>query len=297
LTLSNRLAILLAGGLSAGLFWACIPEPTIPDGPVTGSAHVDFPLVGSHLPVDCEDCHIAGAAEQGLASGFESGWVDELSMDCLGCHVDTREAYYPNFNHGNGATCSADGGCHSVTDNCWREVAAACLTPPPTPPTGEPTPPPPGHNGELALRFPLEGPHGGTACTACHPGAFDEQVGGANACESCHPRALPDGPGDGHYPPQNLTAGDGARGCKACHAAEGPDETLIVPPDWAAGGVVHDFHWPHNGADACLDCHLTPGSQTATDYTCTSGCHDDLSAADYHADPNGPCADCHQRGN
>lgn len=296
LALSRKLALLLLGGSSAVLLWACVPaveeDPIVP----ISATHTDFPLLGRHLSVDCEDCHIEGAAEQGLSSLRDNGWVDELSTSCLDCHIDTREDYFPNFNHGNGATCSAAGGCHSASDSCWREIAAPCIDVP-TPVTGEPTPPPPGHNGDLALLFPLEGVHLGPGCTACHRGAFEEQRGGSDQCETCHARALPDGPGDDHYPPDQLTAPDSARGCKACHAAEDPTQKLLVPSDWTVDPVVHDFQWPHNGADECLDCHLSPGSQTATDYTCTSaGCHGDLSPNAYHADPNGPCADCHEEG-
>lgn len=288
----QKAGFLLLGGWTALGVWSCVPEPEPTVVPTQADPHTDFPLLGRHLSVDCESCHVAGAAEQGLESTNGNGWVDALDPSCLGCHTDTREAVFPGQNHGNAATCS-EAGCHASSDLCWRQVRGPCVDVP-TPEPGV-TPPPFGHEGDRGLLFPLEGVHADIGCGTCHDGASDaEQAGGATQCEMCHTRA--DGPGVDHYVhPQG--GGDSDRGCKACHATEAADTKLIVPYSWFADFSRHDFIWPHNGAVDCKDCHTTPGSQSATDYDC-SGCHgpDATPLTPFHDNVNGACHDCHDDG-
>lgn len=352
------------GGLSAFLFWACIPVPEPTGSTDPADPHVDFPLIGGHLPAACNDCHIDGAIEQGLAQPGE-GWVDDIATECLGCHQDVVDQRFGG-SHKEGRSCG-EAGCHSISDESWGSgvpdphlnfplqgahgtldcddchVDAAAeqgLTVQPGQQTGldtectschedtrtdlfgagahySPTscgnngchasyhecwatvyggdctgePPQAGHVGDLAILFPLDAPHDVQGCSTCHAGAPAEQAGGSDDCMSCH---TADRPAD-HYPPYDAAKGE--RDCKACHAGEDATGKLLAPNAWGVDNVVHDFPVPHGGDAECTVCHTTPGSQSATDYTCTNGCHGDLTTVSpLHQNFGGDCAGCHEDG-
>lgn len=303
---------LLTGSLLSWGLWSCVPTDEPDDTAVPTSApHENFPILGGHRAVECEDCHITGAQEQGLPSDEPNGWVTLIGTDCLGCHTDTRDEIFPN-GHKQQASC-ANSGCHSGSDDCWRSVRGDCIVVP----TGEP-PPPIGHEGERAILFPLEGPHDVEGCATCHTGTADEeQRGGHDNCEMCHDRPSPD-----HYAAERNRAPNDERMCKACHAAEAADGKLEVHASFgtADGAVVHDLYWPHNRiaidnapyplkgetswVSECIDCHQTPGVQDASGATCDY-CHVDdgdddepheMALPTIHDVFGGPCVDCHARG-
>ncbi len=275
-------------GLGLMLVWACVPEPSTDEPYVSPpGAHDDFPLTAAHLPVDCDACHVAGAAEQGLTSSEPNGWVDAISTECVGCHEDTRQERFAGY-HYTPQSCG-EAGCHSITHDCWAEVTGGpCAPPPPPPPVTPPPEPTGGHSGELADRFPLEPPHD-VGCASCHPASFADQAGGGDRCEDCHARPTPD-----HYPPYGGATDDGARGCKACHALE-VDGVLQVPTLWSTGAVEHVFPVPHGSGSAyrCISCHPT-GGQSADGIGCQGACHATLSPI--HEQFTGPCQQCHPRG-
>lgn len=297
-------------GTSAALAWSCVPLPAEETGdPATGVPHEDFPIVGGHRAVGCDECHITGAAEQNLTPELPNGWVTAISTGCLGCHTDTRDTIFPT-GHKEQASC-ADAGCHSASDDCWRNVRGDCVIVPP----GEP-PPPIGHEGDRAILFPLEGAHAGIDCGTCHTGAADEeQRGGAEACEMCHTR-----PDAAHYPADRNRGPDDDRRCKACHAHEAANGALVVNTDFATDGVDHDLYWPHNRialgtppyapraetawVSSCISCHPTPGVQDEAGVECDA-CHvpegtandpGEIALTPIHANFNAACHTCHERG-
>lgn len=240
--------------------------------------HADFPIVGAHALLDCNDCHVDGAIEQGVGNGAFYG---PISKECTGCHEDTRSDLFGANAHFFPTSCGA-GGCHQTVHECWREVTGGVC---------DGTPPQAGHVGDLAKTFPLTAPHD-KGCSDCHAGAAADQAGGAERCQDCHSRTG-EGLDDTHYPP---FASNLERECKACHATEAADGTLQVPTGWSTGAVVHDFQIPHRGNVSCEGCH-PPGSQNSAAVSCDA-CHSDIeTVSPLHTNFAGnPYEGCHDDG-
>ena len=122
--------------------------------------------------------------------------------------------------------------------------------------------------------IPLRGAHVALTCSACHEGSLDDAP--PQVCSGCHSS------------PQDHYAG----ACDDCHG-EQVWVDLAAPHD--------DFPLPHNGVEACADCHLPKLAETG--FSCTS-CHrhrEPDAAADHVAVPGfewdtGRCVYCHPTG-
>ncbi|HQW04646.1 MAG TPA: hypothetical protein PLV08_00365 [Flavobacteriales bacterium] len=167
-------------------------------------AVTDFPLQGKHVDVDCKKCH----------KGSFTGAM-EFSK-CSSCHEDYHKGEFAK----NDVTpdCAE---CHSVLDGF--EMSMYTL------------------EQHRSTKFPLEGAHIATPCTACH--MKDEknwtfrELG--HACFDCHDNVHGDD-----------LAENGVTDCKRCHVAE----------NWFPSKFDHDFtEFPLVGEHVkvdCKECHL-----------------------------------------
>ncbi|MBP6312304.1 MAG: hypothetical protein WAR83_10745 [Flavobacteriales bacterium] len=164
----------------------------------------DFPLQGKHVDVDCKKCH-------------KGSFTDPMEFaQCSSCHEDyhkgdfTKEAVTPD--------CAE---CHSVLDGF--DVSMFSL------------------EQHRATKFPLEGAHVATPCTACHMKEEKKWTFrdlGKN-CMDCH---------------DNVHGEDfaekGVTDCKRCHVSE----------NWFPSKFDHDFtEFPLVGEHVkvdCKECHV-----------------------------------------
>lgn len=128
------------------------------------------------------------------------------------------------------------------------------------------------------VHVPMTGTHEQTSCSDCHGESTENRS--AYLCIDCHleDRPEPHDPG----------------GCATCHSMN----------DWFEAGIDHDrfFPLPHEGNDACADCH--PDASNRAVFTCID-CHahrrsemDDEhqgEAPGYRYESNA-CLDCHPNG-
>jgi hypothetical protein len=107
----------------------------------------NFPLTGSHLGVDCNQCH---------ANGFEG-----TPTECNACHaIDYNQSVNPN--HGNLGLSIDCASCHTTAPD-WEPASFAI------------------HN----QYYPLNGAHAAIAnqCATCHNGDYNNTP---NTCVGCH---------------------------------------------------------------------------------------------------------------
>lgn len=218
------------------------------------SAHekTDYALTGLHRSADCSGCHKPSMPEATRYRG--------LSFSrCLDCHSDAHRGEFARRERGE---CGA---CHST--NGFRFTSFGVVA-------------------HASTRFPLEGLHTATACSACHAAErplLDLRVP-KDACESCHSNP------HGAQFAREMNQG----GCAHCHQ----------PTGWRLPKIDHRF-WPLTGAHAstqCDSCHHpteadrkagTGASYRGVPRNC-SGCHDDVHLGQFRlSKPVLECDRCH----
>jgi hypothetical protein len=225
-----------------------------------------FPLAGAHAGHACARCHEPGSTRSIEASRQGTG---RAARGCADCHAaphapDLLAAF---GRAADGVGCAS---CHAAQTGGFARgpstlsVATHALT-----------------------GFPLDAPHAGLECAACHGAPDDawiERFPGREAgdCRACH-----DDPHAGQF---------AARSCAECHGADGFTPALFDHAAHAAAGfALQGVH-----ADvACGDCHA-PGAPTrfaGTPGACVD-CHEDVhrgffDAGAMLADGRTDCAACH----
>jgi hypothetical protein len=249
--------------------------------------HSFFPLTGSHMGVDCAQCHTGGV--------FEG-----TSPDCVSCHLDD----YNGANDPNHAQAGFPTDCDSChTPTSWQ-----------------------GGNFDHSW-FPLQGAHSTPSCEECHVGGVFEgtssdcaschlddynqtsdpnhqQAGFPTDCAACHqPIRWEDADFDHSQFP--LTGGHNGVDCESCHIGgvfEGTssdcaschldDYQQTNNPDHQQAGFPTD----------CTSCHNTNGWQGATvnhEWWPLTGQHQGVNCEDCHIGGNfqntpNDCFSCHQ---
>jgi len=256
----------------------------------------DFPLLGKHGQLTCDDCH------------SEDPFSDTMDMACVACHLeddehdghrgescDTCHAFeawdQPTFDHDRGTDFMLRGGHREVACNdCHVEpifevspgtTCEACHL------EDEP------HEGTL-----------GTECASCHtevswqdPVFFDHELTdfpllgkhAENECDACH---------------EDKAFANTDRACIACHLEDDVHEGNFHercaechnPVAWDIWTFDHDVQteFPLTGAHtavACDECHRTPLERIkAIDNSCRN-CHraDDVHDGEFGFD----CGRCH----
>jgi len=241
----------------------CHDESSWDQAPRFDHQRAAFRLTGSHIEVDCADCHTA-APERPRVVRFAS--LD--AEGCASCHVDPHRGAM-------GATCES---CHATEG--WGALTSRALN----------------RFDHDRTRFRLAGAHAAVSCESCHGGArrpgialrFPQGRAGRtyprpefSRCRSCHV--------DPHEPAARVVA---ARDCAACHQVAGWSPVTAGP---AAHGSLTGFAL--EGAHAavpCGACHEPRSrepARLALDGACAS-CHADR---DPHEGRFGraSCAECH----
>lgn len=254
----------------------------------------DFPLLGGHIEVPCEDCHspdekfrdapgdcLSCHEEDNVHGEFmgtecadchsATGWLEvefdhdttdypllgkHLETPCLDCHEDRTFQGAPTTCFGCHAEDDAhDGRSGEECDNCHK----------PTDWTDTSF----DHNRDTD--FFLEGRHADLTCDDCHSeDPFADEM--ETTCVSCH---LEDDNHGGHF-------GDA---CDTCHVSE----------EWITVVFDHDVDTEHPLIGAheeveCEACHIEP----IFDVALHSACNDCHAEDDAHEGEQGiQCSDCH----
>ncbi|MFA7419286.1 MAG: hypothetical protein WCZ90_06320, partial [Melioribacteraceae bacterium] len=194
-----------------------------------------FPLLGSHVTVNCNSCHTGGFTGTPTA--------------CYSCH---QANYTSAPNHVSQSYPTVCEQCHSSTD--WKTTTFNHAT----------------------TKFPLLGSHVTVNCNSCHTGGF---AGTPTACYSCHQAKYTAAPN--HVSQSYPTT------CEQCHNST----------DWKATTFNHSTtKFPLLGSHVtvnCNSCHT--GGFTGTPTACYS-CHQaKYSAAPNHVSQSYPtvCEQCH----
>ena len=227
-----------------------------------------YDLVGTHLDVDCEACHIdrqwAGiprlCAQCHIKADVHAGQFIE---DCGSCHLPTEwseltydhaQSIFPLTGAHLDTSCEGchiDGqfvdtptqcvSCHQEDDRHGGQFGDDCSACHTTNRWSEVT-----FDHQLS-RFPLNGAHRNTPCLQCHQGG--RYVGTPTACFQCHGEP-------------SFHAGLFGLDCGLCHSTSAWRPASFNGP--------HSFPMNHGGAGGtCSTCH--PNSYTA--YTCYA-CHE-----------------------
>jgi hypothetical protein len=282
----------------------------------------NFPLTGSHIGLDCIECHANGYAGtstecvdchqtdyDGTSNPDHSALA--LSTDCAACHTTDpgwmpatfpdHDTYYPltgahisiasdcmachNGDYTN--TPNSCEGCHMDDYNSSTNPDHQNLSIPTDCASCHTTEPgwSPASFGIHDNYYPLTGEHAAIAndCILCHNGDYTNTP---NTCSGCHLNDYNSSTNPDH---QNLNL---PTDCAQCHTTD---------PDWMPASFdIHDNFYPLNGAHAsiandCASCHN--GDYNNTPNTCF-GCH----ANDYNGTTNPEhatnnlstnCTDCH----
>ncbi len=279
-------------------------------------AATQFALTGAHLSVDCASCHTNGYTSMPTdCNSCHSGDFAVVSdpnhvtngfdRDCLQCH--TTAAWSPvNFDHSRTgfvltgghaglecASCHAGGyastspdcySCHAtefagVTDpnhvsNSFPQLCAQCHT------TESWSPAEPRGFDHAATGFLLTGAHASVSCMDCHGGGFANT---SPQCYSCHAPEFATAEDPNHQ--QNNFDHD----CSTCHST-----TAWTPATFDHNLTEFPLTGAHSG-QACLSCHASGYSNTATDcFSCHGGDFSSAGDPDHvlnNFDHN--CVSCH----
>ncbi|MFC1936154.1 cytochrome c3 family protein [Chloroflexota bacterium] len=248
-------------------------------------ATIGFPLIGGHLDLECEQCHLAGTY-QTLSAACANCHLEDDPHDrlygemCENCH--TVEGWeFISFDHEMGGAVDCQN-CH-LADQPVGHYPGQCSVCHSTD-AWEPA----SIDHELAQAVDCQGCHLAdkpelhftSQCSLCHsttawkPASFNHQAAGTLDCQGCHLGVRP----AGHYVGQ----------CSFCHSTTA----------WKPASFRHTFPIKHEGANSrCELCH--PGGNYFT-YTC-GGCHEhNLSAMrKEHNEVGGyseNCIACHPDG-
>ncbi len=210
-----------------------------------------FPLVASHVGVNCIECHANGYAGTPTA--------------CNACHMDDYNGT-TQPNHATAQFSTDCAACHDET--AWGNATFD-------------------HN---TTGFPLHGGHVGVNCIQCHANGY---AGTPTNCEACH------------MPDYNSTTNPNHSGaqfptdCAQCHTDAG----------WQPSTFDHDgqyfpiYSGPHNGEwNTCADCHTNSSNYAV--FTCID-CHQHDNQSQVNNDHSGvngysynsnACYNCHPDG-
>ena len=255
----------------------------------------DFKLLGSHIEVECESCHLPeqtfheAALECVSCHRDDDRHMGHLGDACADCHTETAwddvtfdhevEAGYALIGKHAETACA---GCH--VDEQYDNMSTECVSCHRNDDTHLGTNGIECQNCHTAVDwtqslfdhfkttgFALSGGHSGLDCESCHTGnKFEHSL--SQDCWDCH------ADDDAHM-------GINGRACNDCHqVTEWLDTTFLHNRD--TGFELHDAH-----ADlACESCHLEPTAVALPATTCF-GCHAD---DDPHAGQLGEtCDGCH----
>ncbi len=225
------------------------------------TCHADDDRHNGQFEVDCSDCHTTVAWSDVTFEHARTGFALEAAHDvsCSKCHAGGRYVGTPS-------SCA---GCHASEDahnGRFGKDCGACHRPTRW---GDAT------FDHKLVGFPLTGAHARVACESCHAGG--RFAGTSSSCSSCHNRPSSHG---------SAFSGD----CSNCHSTSAWQPASFNGP--------HPFPMNHGGAGGnCSTCH--PSSWF--DYSCT-GCHahDPARMQDKHREVSGfslnACLDCHPGG-
>jgi len=299
-----------AAGFSPTICATCHDTVTWADGKFDHNTQTSFPLIGQHVNVPCNQCHI-------------NGKFAGTPTDCASCHMtDYNQTNNPphaqagfaasacatchtpagwdnaNFNHNqffpltNGhanlqcSQCHTGGnfanaptqcsGCHMADYNQTNNPphSQAGFDPSICSTCHDTIAWPDGkfdHNTQTS--FPLTGKHVGVPCQSCHSSGVYKGL--STACDSCHMTEY----NSTTNPPHPQAGPDfAAANCANCHTTSG----------WDTANFNHSFFPLTNGHAnlQCTQCHIG-GSFTNTPTTCW-GCHqpDYNSTANINGVPN-----------
>lgn len=191
-----------------------------------------FPLVGAHIPVACESCHI-----KGIFKGTPT--------KCAGCHKGVIAQGKPSNHIPTSEPCE---NCHTTTSTTWeilggfdhsgiRGNCASC------------------HNGSQATGKNVGHIRSTNVCEACHtntrqwtPVLSVDHLQVQGTCSTCHNNRLAVGKGPGHIPTNQE--------CDVCHKST---------VSWLPAG------FDHSGVSAnCIRCHA--GEKPATHFPSAGDC-------------------------
>lgn len=157
---NNEMAKRLPDGRSAGC-QACHSVKSWLELPSFDHSKTDFPLVGAHAKVACQDCHKPAAGESKLTeASFKA-----TPARCSACHQDPHAGQF--VRSGKPMSCES---CHNAEK--WQPSI---------------------FNHETQTDFSLKGPHMDVACKDCHTGT--RNIGGQRivfykptprTCAGCH---------------------------------------------------------------------------------------------------------------
>jgi len=217
-----------------------------------------FPLVGGHRNVNCNECH------DDLTN------IDVTPTDCFSCHhVQYKTAQNPShFLSGMSTDCSE---CHGIEQSAWV---------------------PSSFDHNVQTSWELTGAHFGAECSGCHVGEF---LGTPNDCWSCHEQEFIE-TGSGQFPDApNHIENFYSQSCEVCHTTiewkggeinhdltEFPLTGNHQTTDCAQCHINGNYDVPLD----CAGCHA-PSGLAETDYT----------TAEYDHLPHniaGFCESCHE---
>jgi hypothetical protein len=301
---------------------AClICHPTGSAGDSFDHNNSGFPLTGSHIELDCLECHSNGYP--GTPTNCEACHTPDyngssnpnhlaigIPTDCVSCHTtepdwmpasfDMHNDYYQL----NGAHATIANDCASCHNGDYNNTPNTCVgchlddynnTSDPNHLTSQfPTDcvvchtesawSPANYNHD-ATDFPLTGGHIGLDCLECHSGGYTNTP---TECQACHLDDYNNTNNPNHAGAQFPTD------CATCHTTN---------PGWTPANFDHDgqyfpiYSGSHDGEWAqCIDCHINSNDYTI--FTCIT-CHTQAQTDDDHTDVTGyiyesnACFACH----
>jgi Cytochrome c7 and related cytochrome c len=259
----------------------------------------DFALVGAHLSVKCDSCHVVGKKFRETSSlcidchKKDDPHKGSLGDKCETCHDAKTWRETKHFNHDTAnfkltgahtdakcASCHAGerwkgapvlcNDCHRQQDKHKGQNGQACETCHTTKNWKEIT-----FNHDRDTKFPLLGKHLPAKCESCH--TKDPKLEKlAITCMPCHTK-------------DDVHNGSLGKECQKCHNESGWKIGVLFDHDKDTKFKLADKHV----TTKCADCHTTKDYRDAPK-TCV-GCH---KKKDIHIGRLGPkCEDCHNAAN
>lgn len=237
----------------------------------------DFPLRGSHIDAECEDCHVTPsfheAAEQCVdCHADDDQHMGNLGAECADCHSETEWAE-TRFDHFAETDYALTGAHESLT-------CVSC------------------HVGEQYEETPNE-------CVDCHREDDEHMGNNGPQCRDCHTTSDWSELKFDHFTRTGFALSDGHSGlaCESCH--EGNKLEVSLSSECYDCHAEDDVHEGVNGIE-CTDCHrATTWLDVSFDHErdagfALNGAHDELMCVDCHVTPVATalppteCFGCHE---
>jgi len=228
-----------------------------------------FPLIGLHVSLRCEACHVP--TRSGAGGKVVQSFEIKKFKKCADCHADAHRGEFAGRSDG--------GACES----CHNERGFT-----------------PAGFAHASTRYPLVGKHASTECRKCHGATKTDVKGGRippdlriqkfQRCADCHEDAH-----GGQY------ARRGDKGaCESCHAVEGFMPTLYSVREHAQTRFVLTGG---HAAVPCAKCHPTDAVKAKSTrrfvwdqaQQCAS-CHKDVHGGQFAGARYAGCESCHTPG-